>query len=85
VRERPRKLSGQSGTGTAGSIITSGWVIKNTVGKRSSHCLSLAAGDKAAMVRGNDAAGKTPDDHTNDSTGCFEQKVAQMRVAMGNE
>ena len=32
MRARPRSLSGQSGTGMPGSIATSGWVIKNTVG-----------------------------------------------------
>jgi hypothetical protein len=32
MRARPRALSGQSGTGTLGSIATSGWVMKNTTG-----------------------------------------------------
>jgi hypothetical protein len=32
IRARPRSLSGQSGTGTLGLIMTSGWVMKKTVG-----------------------------------------------------
>ena len=34
MRATPRGLSGQSGTGTAGSISTSGWVMKKTVAMR---------------------------------------------------
>ena len=33
MRARPRGLSRHSGTGTAGSISTSGWVMKKTEGK----------------------------------------------------
>jgi hypothetical protein len=35
MRARPRSFSGQSGTGTLGSIATSGWVMKKTVGTES--------------------------------------------------
>jgi len=34
IRATPRGLSRQSGTGAAGSINTSGWVIKKTVAER---------------------------------------------------